>query len=361
MFQDRENVQQTLSPPTRTRGLLPQNAFNFELQYLLRSPYFNITTGVGYFDIDEKVRITLGIPAFPPFFDRRIALDIRHLNAYSYANLNLVKDVTFTAGASFDYVDGDRAAVQDGKVSQFNPKFGILWNPLPGTAVRAGLTRVVKRTLITDQTLEPTQVAGFNQFFDDLNIATSWRYGAAIDQKFARDLFGGLEFSKRDLESPVINSTATPPTNNTFDRKEYLSRAYLFWTPHPMLSLKTGYSFERFRNDIRLGAPTTLNTHRVPVGLSFFHPSGLSTSFLATYHNQAGKFVRSRVCCESGRDDFLIADALLNYRLPKRYGFVTVGANNLFDKKFKYFEVDRDNPQIQPDRMLFIKLTMALP
>jgi hypothetical protein len=40
----------------------------------------------------------------------------------------------------------------------------------PGTTLRAAAFRVLKRTLITDQTLEPTQVAGFNQFFDDANL-----------------------------------------------------------------------------------------------------------------------------------------------------------------------------------------------
>jgi hypothetical protein len=82
---------------------------------------------------------------------------------------------------------------------------------------------------------------------------------------------------------------------------------------------------------------------------------------MATYYNQEGRFPRGALGLQSGRDDFWTVNAALNYRLPKRYGFITVGAINLFDKKFKYFEVDRDNPRIQPDRMLFFKLTLALP
>ena len=58
--------------------------------------------------------------------------------------------------------------------------------------MRAAAFRVLKRTLITDQTLEPTQVAGFNQFFDDLNGTEAWRYGGAIDQKFTDTIFGGV-------------------------------------------------------------------------------------------------------------------------------------------------------------------------
>jgi len=48
-------------------------------------------------------------------------------------------------------------------------------------------------------------------------------------------------------------------------------------------------------------------------------------------------------------------------RLPKRYGFVTVGVSNLFDEDFNYEDTDVNNPEIQPDRMIFAKIILALP
>jgi hypothetical protein len=45
--------------------------------------------------------------------------------------------------------------------------------------------------------------------------------------------------------------------------------------------------------------------------------------------------------------------------LPNRYGFITIGARNLFDESFEYAETDIDNLRIQPDRLLFCKLTLA--
>ena len=361
MFQDRQEAQKTLALPFLLGGDLPQRAFGVELQHLLRSKYFNLTSGVGYFNIDGILRIKLGFPTALPFFNRTIDLDTRHINAYTYANISLLSNVTLTLGGSFDYLDRRNVALSDDNVSQFNPKVGITWNLLPGTTVRASASRSVKRTLITDQTLEPTQVAGFNQFFDEFNGTKAWRYGVAIDHKFSKNLFGGLESSMRDLNIPLLDSTVTPETIHDFDGTEYLSRAYLFWTPHPWWALRTEYQFEGFRNDSGLGEPTKINTHRVPLGVNFFHPSGLSASFMATYYNQGGKFPRGALGLQSGDDDFWTVNAALNYRLPKRYGFITVGAINLFDKKFKYFEVDRDNPRIQPNRMLFFKLTLALP
>jgi tetratricopeptide (TPR) repeat protein len=366
MFQDRDDKTRDKSPTvpvfTFVDFKLPQSAISVEFQHLFRARHFNFTSGVGYFDIDAKLRSTIGT-VFPPPFDlikETRDPSIQHFNAYTYANLNLLKNLTITTGASFDYLKGDRDFVSGGDEGQFNPKFGITWNPFSGTSIRAAAFRVLKRTLITDQTLEPTQVAGFNQFFDDANIANAWRYGAAIDQKFTKDIFGGLEISRRDIEISVPGSTSSSPPQK-IDANEDLARSYLFWTPHPWLALRAEYIFERFENDPLIEEPKNLNTHRVPLGINFFHPSGLSASLTATYYNQDGKFVRSPTSVISGTDDFWTVDAAINYRLPERYGFVTVGATNLFDRKFKFFEVDRNNPHIQPDRMFFFRLTLALP
>jgi hypothetical protein len=53
--------------------------------------------------------------------------------------------------------------------SSFNPKVGLLWSPSDALTVRAAAYRVMKRRLVSEQGLEPTQVVGFNQYFDDEN------------------------------------------------------------------------------------------------------------------------------------------------------------------------------------------------
>jgi outer membrane receptor protein involved in Fe transport len=262
-------------------------------------------------------------------------------------------------------LSGAEDILPQGDQKQFNPKFGLIWQPHPQTTVRAAAFRVLKRELTTDQTLEPTQVAGFNQFYDDLGATDVWRYGVAIDQKFTDALFGGVEVSKRDLAVPMI--TSDPATgellSETSDAEEYAGRAYLFWAPHPRLSLRAEYLFERFKNDEVNGEePLELDTHRVPLGLNLFYPSGLNASLTATYWHQDGEFERpidfSR---QSGHADFWTVDATLNYRLPKRYGFVTVGATNLFDEPFRFYNTDFDNLTIVPDRRFFARITLALP
>jgi outer membrane receptor protein involved in Fe transport len=122
------------------------------------------------------------------------------------------------------------------------------------------------------------------------------------------------------------------------------------------------YALERFENGLALGEHGTLNTHRLPLGVNFFHPFGLSAFLTATHYYVKGKFMRLATAdVQSDRGEFWTVDAAINYRLPNRYGFITIGATNLLDKKFKYFETDINNPRIQPDRMAFFKLTLALP
>jgi len=148
------------------------------------------------------------------------------------------------------------------------------------------------------------------------------------------------------------------------DWEEKLARAYLFWTPHKWLALSAEYSYERLERAERFADGTRdAKTHYVPLGINFFHPSGLSASLKGTYVNQKGSFERqgSLETFEDAEDDFWVVDAAISYRLPKRYGFITVGATNLFDKEFQFFDSDRDNPRIIPGRFLFARVTLAIP
>jgi tetratricopeptide (TPR) repeat protein len=352
---------------------LDTDARSAELGYLFRSKYANLVSGAGYFDIDSDLKQTtetfFPFPPFPPppFGPGGTSqttvtpsdLDVEHTNLYLYAYLNFPKNVTWTLGASGDYLDSDSRERPD--KDQFNPKFGITWSPFSGTTLRGAAFKALKRTLITDQTLEPTQVAGFNQFFDDANGTESKHYGAAIDQKITKTIFAGLEYYKRDLEVPFLRPGNTPG-NVDWDEKVY--RAYLNWAPHKWLSLSADYLYEEFDRDESLGEGTlSVETHYLPLGINFFHPSGLSTFLKATYVDQEGRFERlSNIgTFTNEQDDFWLLDAAISYRLPKRYGIITLGVTNLLDEKFEYFDTDRDNPRIQPERYIFGKVTLVLP
>jgi tetratricopeptide (TPR) repeat protein len=337
-----------------------QDSFSGELQHLFRTGHFNIVTGAGHFYIKQKD--TDYTELFSPFFDSSTVITkshINHTNLYLYSQIHYPKTLTFTIGGSGDFYHG---GIVDH--NQFNPKFGVTWSLFPVTTLRAAIFRVFKRTLITNQTLEPTQVAGFNQFFDDVDATKSWCYGAAIDQKFFKNLYGGIEYSGRKLDVPYLFSP-DPFTTEILeaDWKEQLVRAYLYWTPHPWFGLSAEYQYERFDKEREFVAGIrNVKTHRVPLGINFYHPSGFSAQLKATYINQEGRFQPLNSPPDtfiSGEDQFCIVDASISYRLPKRYGLLTVGAKNLFNKSFKYQDTDPVSPSIQPKRLIFGRFTLA--
>jgi outer membrane receptor protein involved in Fe transport len=336
------------------------DAYSYELQYLFRSKYINTIAGAGYFDIDSQEKVTTDFEIFPGFIVRdefTDDLDVHHTNVYLYSYIKLPLNLTLTIGSSGDFFHGDSDAEDD--TNQFNPKFGITWNPFPNTTLRAAAFRTLKRTLITDQTIEPTQVAGFNQFYDDNNATDAWLYGGAIDQKFSESIYGGAEYTYRDLQTPFF-STEVEEAN--WD--ENIFHAYLFWTPYEWLALSAEYLYEDFnREKDHAEGAKDVETHYVPLGINFFHPSGLSVSLKGTYIDQHGKFERQGTLgtFEDGDDNFWLADAAISYRFPKRYGFLTLGATNLFDEDFEHFDTDIDNPRVQPDRIFFARVTLALP
>ena len=332
--------------------------------------------GGGYFDIDQNYDLldefywpTISPADFLFEAPDELDLDVDHYNLYLYAYINLLENLTFTIGASNDFYDEKEktAGNRDIDESKFNPKFGVTWNPFPSTTLRAAVFRTFKRTLVTDQTLEPTQVAGFNQFYDDPNATKAWVYGAAVDQKLFKNLYGGAEYSYRDMKVPYFGQD---PVTFEFVLEqdkwdEYLGRAYLYWTPHEWLALRAEYLYEKYEfEDFTLQGTHESKTHSFPLGVNFFHPSGLSAGLKVTYYDQDGKFDRTTIVgdgVEDSDDNFWLVDAAISYRFPKRYGFFTLGVTNLFDEDFVFADRDDANPRIQPERNIFARITLALP
>jgi outer membrane receptor protein involved in Fe transport len=168
------------------------------------------------------------------------------------------------------------------------------------------------------------------------------------------------------LDTQQTQGTAEGAIVNKFDWKESTARGYLYWTPHKWFGLSVEYLYERFKRDegFALGAKD-VTTNRVPLGINFYHPSGLSAMLKASYINQRGdfepQFEAGTGTFVPGKDNFWLFDTAISYRLPKKYGFISVGVKNLFNRDFKFFDVDYFNPTIQPGRFIYGKITLALP
>jgi outer membrane receptor protein involved in Fe transport len=274
-----------------------------------------------------------------------------------------------TLGASGDFLDAGESGEDR---NQFNPKIGLIWNPNPSTTLRAAAFRTLQRPRAsqrnTDPNLEPTQVAGFNQFFLGAEGDREWRYGIALDQIFPHNIYGGAEFSARNIDAQLIDETGMDPDVIHRDWDEYQVRAYLNWTPFDQLALSTEYLFEKFKREENGGFLGTeefkeLHTHRVPLEARYFHPSGFSAGAKATYVYQGGDFLvddeSGGFAIDDGDDQFWLLDATMSYRLPKRYGLISLEAKNLLDNKFHFQDTDPGNPRILPERFILLKATFS--
>lgn len=368
-FQDKDTDILELPPPippmtvtTFTDLSEDDDGYMAEGQHLYHRSMFYFITGAGHFTSNRNNVLQISqSPSFGEFPDIVSESDIKHTNLYIYSKINYPKSIIWTIGGSADFFEG---GIVDETHLDPNPKLGLEWTPFSGTTLRAAAFRVFKRTILSSQTIEPTQVAGFNQFFDDGEGTESWRYGFAVDQKFSSDMYAGVEYSVRELDVPFTDVPEPPalPGVSYVKWKEKNGRAYFYWTPLSWLAFSSEYQYERFDRDEAFAAGIeNVETHTFPIGINLYHNAGFSAKFKATYRTQNGEFVPQESAVSlDGTDSFWTADASIGYRLPKRHGLLTLEVKNLFDESFNFQDTDPSSPVLQPERSWFFKITVAL-
>ncbi len=357
-------------------------ADQYEAQYLFRADRFNLLLGVAHADsaIEGAFTATANItepppvPGLPPFEFEDVQVfpansDTKDTRGYVYGNVQLNDSVLATLGVSYQSYDED--LVSDGITNDFdrwNPKLGIRWGITDTLTARAAYFKTVKPVLVNNRTLEPTQVAGFNQFFDDPDATRSTRYGAGLDWRPLSDLHIGGELTKREVESPVIDFGLSKSVYE--DRDEWLNRLYLFWTPADRWSISGEVIFDEFTNeDNSLFAdvvPDRVSTWTIPLKVTYFHPSGWFAGAGVTYVDQEVRRDQTRSVLAQGDSSFTLVDAAVGYRLPKRYGLLSLSVQNLFDKDFDYqdnsYRTFSDQPYVSPyvpERTIMGRVTLS--
>lgn len=339
--------------------------YQIEGQYLYRRDRLNLTTGFSYTSVDTTFVdiFTLTVPPFPP--DPAIVdttpSEIIHPHGYLYGNINFPDPVTWTLGLSIDDYEEEPL-----EVSEVNPKFGVQWNVTKDFTLRGAAFRTVKPALVANRTIEPTQIAGFNQFFDDVNGTEAWRWGVGTDWRITNELFVGAEATWRDLDVPLFEGFDEVIVE---DWDEQSHRAYAFWTPIPEVSLSAEFVYDRFESDPGpgtddFGFPLRVETFSVPLAARYFHPNGFFAGIGATFVDQEVDRTAASGGAE-GSDSFFLLDAAIGWRFPNRRGIASLEATNLLDEEFEYqddsFREFRDEPSIGPylpDRQIMGRITL---
>jgi hypothetical protein len=321
-----------------------------ELRYLQRWRGASFTAGFGYFNGDGVERQTFGEDSFP-----EQPLDTRHLNGYVYTTFNPTRNITVSGGLSGDSLTDSSI----GERRQANPKVGISWMATPSTTIRAAGFRALNRTLVSGQTIEPTQVIGFNQFFDDGVGAGSWRYGVAADQMLWSGAYAGAEYTVRDLTSVAFSPVAEDVIEG--DVEERFARTYVYAALADTFALSVEYQYSRF-SDPEGNNPLLLQeatTHKLPIQLRFFEPHGLIARIRATYVRQKGVFRDIDFALFPGDDEFWTVDVSAGYRLPRRFGLASIDIRNVFDNAFRFQDANPNDATIVPGRQVLARLSFT--
>jgi tetratricopeptide (TPR) repeat protein len=359
VYSDTEQTLFRLNPvdfSTTFAGKANLDGPQFEAQYVLRQSALTWTAGAGHFDGTQN--LTDGTTTLEG--------DDTFSNAYVYAKFRKLGPLEITAGASYEDVLAPvgllpprDSQIAPGEVeyedSRLSGKFGLSAYATPKTVVRATVYNRLTPAIGRLQTLEPTQVAGFNQFFDDPGGTWSNNYGIGLDQEFTKSFYAGFSVLRRDLEIPEPVCTAPDPflgcagqvatgvaTRNSDD---WLANVYLSGTVGKRVSLGLQYAYEEkdfdFTQVDQIGFfEDYVKTQRLRPEVRFHLPSGLLGGVRSTYYDQKiDKFddltspVRSTV-----EADFWITDLQIGYRLPKRWGSVFLNAFNVTDEKFLLYQ-----------------------
>ncbi|HEY0676091.1 MAG TPA: hypothetical protein VGD25_07755, partial [Immundisolibacter sp.] len=174
-------------PPIKVEAADRSRPLLAEVQQVLTGARTTWVVGGGYYraNIDRVIDFEVfGFDVGPP--PQRV--QNRQNNGYVYTYFDGPAGGRWTLGLAADDV---REQTVD--KTRLSPKLGFVWSPDDRTTLRAAALRAVKRELIGKGTIEPVQVAGFVQFFDDAIGARSDRYALGLDRRLTDSLDVGLE------------------------------------------------------------------------------------------------------------------------------------------------------------------------
>lgn len=329
----------------------------FELQHIYQAQRVRLVSGGGTSDIERDQKRRNGFVPPPPGGDpppTDQTSDIDQHNIYGYLDLHWPDPVTWTFGLSLDSVKSDSF-----DKTRLGPKIGVRYELSEALQLRAAYTDSTMRFLLTDQTLEPTQVAGFNQLFDDFSGTHAKRVGIGADLRLNERWFATIEASRRWLDTP--ESTSGTDSTDFETQREMLVLGSLNWLATDSWTFGITPSFDRFEfSSANDDEPREVTTLKSPLSARYFDPSGFFGIARVTPFWQSVE--RPSGTSNQGDGGDLLVDLAAGYRLPRQRGVLSIEVNNLFDSDFRYQDENYRTREdftsgMLPERSVFARAT----
>jgi tetratricopeptide (TPR) repeat protein len=261
-----------------------------------------------------------------------------------YAVANLAVGPTLELVARMGYAEIDNREKEEGSSDRtdtetLTPGIGAIWQPLDGLRLRVAAGRTVKRPFVANQTLQPTQLAGFNELFDDLDGTRADWLGLAAEVRASETVRLGAEVTLRRLSRNIsfIDSAGESSRKHTNERDDR-ALAYVYWTPTDRIAASLELIAEdysaRARDEPRVLGVRTLSA---PLRLLYTFPAGWFATAQAAAVVQDVDLPGANAGQKTDLDSHgVLIDLAAGYRFPKRYGILALEIANLLDEHLSF-------------------------
>ncbi|MES9987365.1 MAG: FecR domain-containing protein [Candidatus Thiodiazotropha endolucinida] len=343
------------SSPSETVSRNSEAKLNiYDLQFLHTGGSHRFISGISFNQDELSSTSTFDfspLPCLLPFPDctQRNIITEKQSRIYGYYFYQPSKMLHLTAAVT---AVRNTSEIFSEKETVILPKLGAQWLITEKSKLHAALFRTNSSAISASfyQTLEPTHISGFNQIHDEFRQTDTWNYGLGFTHDFMPSITAGVRGLHRKGETPFdlidLNTFSSSMFDVEFD--ESTVSTWLNWSPQKHISLSFQYDFSKL--DSATNISTTeysgispdgvieLETHRFPIAMNYNHPSGYIVGLTTTYFNQKGVFQGSTFAepPQDAEDEFWLTDLLLSYRLPDKYGLISLGVKNIFDEEFDF-------------------------
>jgi len=304
-------------------------------------------------------------------------------NAYGYVKMSGLGPVELVGGLAVESVDSPVGLIAPRDSNIFptdvryqntlvSPKFGLTSSyPAAGLTLRAAAFSRLAPSIGRLQTLEPTQVSGFNQFYEDVGGTESWNYGVGFDQQFISKIFFGGSWVIRHLDVPEATCTNPDPFGGCGfqsgtelairNSKGDLASAYFNVLIGKYVAGSITWDLDQRSFDTTQVSPLGLfqsyvKTERYHPQVRVFLPIGFFAAVGGTYRTQRIDETDDLTVPVTHVEypKFWTMDAEVGWRLPKRLGFVTLSGTNLTDREFAVYDQSLQE-QVIPARRVVLR------
>ena len=346
---------------------------SFEAQHIYESDRQNVILGARF--QNESMRTAnyaaenIGTPP-PPLLPNTPYLDLsfERLSFYGYYELKLFDSLKLTGGLTYDWehfplnIETLPLSSQESDRARLSPKAGLDWTFLEGTRFRADYTRSMGG-LINDAstTIEPTEIAGFNQAFRSLIPESAGfgtppamqfeTWGAGLDHKFPTGTYVDVEGQLlRSTGNQLIGGWASGGSIPVPATVGDLSQGQSFREKDAFASIS-----QLIGHELAVGARYTLTSAEVSTELAT--PAGTANAQLYNLHenstlNEVSLFANYYLPCgffaqfqanwwdqynitpgEPG-NNFWQLNVYAGYRFPRRHIEIAAGILNLANQDY---------------------------